>query len=179
MFIFPTYRNFIWIIVFISSEYLERPSYAFSAYWLSNHDANVGDTLIFLNVILNEENVYNKYTGEYTVKVNGTYMFSTTLCFMNVGYANVRFLADDKAIGIFRVGDKDWQLCACSSTIAYLPKDSNVRLDVLYKSKSTIFKDEENAMQCSFSGHLVKWCYTSYTFDFVLRAWRLALLKQF
>ena len=90
------------------------------------------------------------------MQVNGTYMFSTTLCFVGAGYANVRFLADDTAIGIFRVGDQDWHLCASSSTIAYLPKDSNVRLDVLYKSKSTIFYDDTNVMQCSFSGHLVK-----------------------
>ena len=141
--------------VFVS-EYLERPSYAFNANWLSNHDADVGDALIFKNVILNEEGVYNKHTGEYSVKVNGTYTFSATLCFGGNKYANVRFLAADRVLGIFRVGDRDWSLCASSTTVAFLSKDSKVRMDVLYRYKSSVFLDEQNALQCSFSGHLIK-----------------------
>ena len=142
-------------LFFLSSEYLEGPSYAFSAYWLSNHDANVGDTLIFQNVILNDGSVYNKYTGEYTAKVNGTYVFYSTLCFEGAKYANVRFLADDDVIGAFRVGDHDWHLCDSSSAVAYLSKDSIVKLDVIEKYKTSVFYDEAK-MHCSFSGHLVK-----------------------
>ena len=157
------------LLFFLSSEYLEGPSYSFSAYWLSNHDANVGDTLIFQNVILNEGSVYNKYTGEYTAKVNGTYAFYSTLCFRGTKYANVRVLADDEVIGAFRVGDKAWNLCDSSSAVAYLAKNSIVKLDVTYTYKTSVFYDESK-MHCSFSGHLVKWCNINFTFDFVLKA---------
>ena len=145
------------MLVFVS-EYIERPSYAFNANWLRNHDANVGDALIFKNVILNEEDVYNKYTGEYSMKVNGTYTFSATLCFNNNRYADVRFLADDRVLGMFRVGDRDWSLCSSSTTVAFLSKDSRVRVDVSYRSSSSsnIFYDDQNKYHCSFSGHLIK-----------------------
>ena len=89
------------------------------------------------------------------MQVNGTYMFSTTLCFAGGKNANLRFLADDEIIGAFRVGDHDWHLCDSSSTVAYLSKDSIVKLDVISKYKTSVFYDEE-IMRCSFSGHLVK-----------------------
>ena len=143
------------LLFFLSSEYLERPSYAFSAHRLSNHDANVGDTLIFQNVILNEGSVYNKYAGEYTAMVNGTYVFYSTLCFGGAKYANVRFSADGEVIGAFRVGDHDWDLCDSSSAVAYLAKNSIVKLDVIHKYRTSVFQDEAK-MLCSFSGHLVK-----------------------
>ena len=68
----------------------------------------------------------------------------------------MRFLADDRALGIFRVGDSIWHLCASSTTVAYLSIDTKVRMDVLYRSQSNVFYDDTNVMQCSFSGHLIK-----------------------
>ena len=138
------------------SEYLERPSFAFSAYWLRNHDAVVGDTLIFKNTVLNEHGVYNSETGEYTVKVNGTYIFLSTLCFHGGKYANLQFVADDRVIGVFRIGDESWDLCTSSSAVAYLQKDSKVKLLLKYIYKGSVFRDKENSLHCSFSGHLIK-----------------------
>ena len=143
------------MLVFVS-EYVERPSYAFSANWLRDHDANVGEALVFKNVILNEEDVYNNNTGEYSVKVNGTYLFSSTLCIENHNYANMRFVADDIVLGIFRVSGSSWHSCASSTTVAYLSKDTKVRIDALQKSQSNVLYDHTNVMQCSFSGHLIK-----------------------
>ena len=142
--------------IFLASEYLEKPSYAFNANWLSNHDPNVGDALIFKNVLLNDEDVYNKYTGECTVKVNGTYTFSSTLCFVGNGYANVKFVADGKTLAIFRVGDHSWHLCTSSTTVDYLTKGNKVKVELLYKYKSNVLYDDPNGMLCSFSGHLIK-----------------------
>ena len=137
-------------------EFLERPSYAFSAMWLSNTNPAEGETLIFSRITLNEKDVYNGYTGEYTVPVNGTYLFTSTLCTHNNKWIKIKFMADSVVIGAFRAADKDFTFCSSSSVIGYLTKDMKVRMIVTSRSSGEIFYNLENQYLSSFSGHLIK-----------------------
>ena len=147
----------MYIFFFSFSEFLERPSYAFSAMWLPNTNPAVGETLIFSRIALNEKDVYNAYTGEYTVPVNGTYLFTSTLCVHASKWVNLKFMADSVVIGAFRVAEKDWSNCSSSSVIRYLTKDMKVKMNVHNKGSGTIFTNSENYYLNSFSGHLIKW----------------------
>ena len=144
------------IASFSISEFLERPSYAFSAMWLSNTNPAVGETLIFSRIALNEKNVYNANTGEYTVPVNGTYLFTSTLCTVYNKWVNVKFMADSAVIGAFRAADHDWSFCSSSSVIRYLTKDTKVKMNVQNKGSGEIFLNTEDNYLSSFSGHLIK-----------------------
>lgn len=104
---------------------------------------------------VNENNVYDNCTGEYTVHANGVYMFSTTLCFSGNKNADMHILADDKVIGAFRVGDNSWHLCTSSTASAYLVKDTKVKIVVKNRYKNEVFYDSSD-LQCSFSGHRIK-----------------------
>ena len=143
------------IASFSISEFLEGPSYAFSAMWLSNMNPAV-ETLVFSRISLNEKDVYNSNTGEYTVPVNGTYLFTSTLCTVHNKWVNVKFMADSVVIGAFRAADQDWSFCSSSSVIKYLTKDIKVKMNVQNKGSGEIFINSEDNYQGSFSGHLIK-----------------------
>ena len=150
-FLLPFFR----ILSVSISEFLEQPSYAFSVMWLLNTNPAVGETLRFSSIALNEKDVYNAYTGEYTVPVNGTYLFTSNLCTHANRWVNIKFMAGSAVIGAFRAADHDWDFCSSSSVISYLTKDTKVKMNVQSKAPSEIFYNAQNNYLSSFSGYLI------------------------
>ena len=107
-------------------------------------------------MLVNENDAYDKSTGEYTVPVNGTYLFLSTLCTHDQQWVNVKFIADDAVIGAFRSADQDWDLCTSSSATSKLQKGMKVKLVVHSKGPGTIFYNRQYYYHSSFSGHLIK-----------------------
>lgn len=63
------------------SERVVTPHIVFSAMLGSSHlTVSVGQTLVFPTVLSNEGGGYDPSTGTFTAPVNGTYIFSVTLC---------------------------------------------------------------------------------------------------
>ena len=143
------------------SEYLQRSSYAFFAYWLKDTDPKVNDTLIFTKVLLNEDGAYNNNTGEYLVPVDGIYIFSTSLCNNGGhGYVEIRFLADHNVMNIFFLGELRDYICTSTSTVGRLRKGTHVKIVVAglgsTQGDKFICSQYNSDRMCSFSGFLIK-----------------------
>lgn len=139
-------------------EYLRQPSYAFNAYWLANTNPANGDALVFTRIHLNEGNVYDSSTGKYTAPLNGTYLFSTTLCFNTAMWAFIHFIVDGTPNGVFLAGNSQGRdaHCASSTVTVFLQKGMQVWLKVYNKSPGTPFINGHNQYHSHFAGHLIK-----------------------
>ena len=147
----------IFFFFFYSPEALSQPSDAFSVVWIENTAPAVNDVLKFTRILLNENDVYNAHTGEYTAPVNGTYMFTSNLCTIGNKYAHIAFLADDTLIGAFFAGDRDWTVCSYSSAISRLEKGMKVNVAITHKHGSgDIFYNNDNGYLSTFAGHRIK-----------------------
>ena len=73
-------------VLYCSPEALDQSADDFSAVWISVNDFK------FVRIVLNENDVYNAYTGEYTHAKK---------------YAKILFLANDTLIRAFFAGDRD------------------------------------------------------------------------
>ena len=145
-------------LLFIFAEYLRRPSYAFNAYWLANTNPATGDALVFTRIYLNEGNVYDSSTGKYTAPVNGTYLFSTTLCFDTANWASIHFIVDGTPNGVFLAGNSQGRddHCTSSTVTVFLQKGMQVWLKVYKKGSRTPFANQENHYHSNFAGLLIK-----------------------
>lgn len=132
-------------------------SYAFNAQWIKDESPSTGDTLIFTRVPLNQNDVYSSATGEYTVPVDGTYMFSMTLCTEYGGWVKIKVLADATVMHVFYPGSSIY-MCTSTSTVGQLKKGVKVKVVVNRKSagRSDHFYQEDNDRMCTFSGFLIK-----------------------
>ena len=156
-FYFILFILFFLFFYFCSPEALSQPSDAFSVAWVENTAAAVNDVLKFTRILLNENNVYNAHTGEYTTPVNGTYMFTSNLCTYSNKYANIAFLADDTLIGAFFAGDRDWNVCSHSSAISHREKGMKVKVAVTRRYGSgDIIYNNDNGYLSTFAGHRIK-----------------------
>ena len=148
---------FYFTLFFCSTEALSQPSDAFYVAWIENTAAAVNDVLKFTRILLNENDVYNAYTGEYTAPVNGTYMFTSNLCTHGNKNALIAFLADDTLIGAFFAGDRDWTVCSHSSAISRLEKGMKVKVAITRRYGSgDIFYNNDNGYLSTFAGHRIK-----------------------
>ena len=139
------------------SETQNRPSYAFTALWVANINPSRNDALKFSRVRLNDNNVYNSDTGEFKTPVDGTYMFTATVCVYSNKYLNLQFLADATVIGSFRTGDHDWQSCTSSTAMSQLLRGQIVKLVVVNRGGSgDIVYNSNTGYLSSFSGMLIK-----------------------
>ena len=141
---------------FTISDSLISPSYVFDATWIENLNPSVGDAIIFSRDMLNEKGVYNKNLGKFTAPVNGTYMFTATLCLHGNKYVKVQFVADDAVLGSFLAGNnQDSSLCSASSIYGHLHKGSKVWLKVVESTPGTLFYNNEIGYMSHFAGHLI------------------------
>ena len=148
---------FCFFVFFCSPEAPSQPSDAFSVVWIENTAPAVNDVLKFTRILLNENDVYNAHTGEYTAPVNGTYMFTSNLCTHSNKFANIAFLADGTLIGASFAGDRDWTVCSYSSTISRLEKGMKVNVAITRKHGSgNIFCNNDNRYLSTFAGHRIK-----------------------
>ena len=141
----------------IISDNLICPSYVFDATWIENVNTSVGDAIIFSGDMLNEIGVYNKDLGKFTAPVNGTYMFTATLCLHGNKYVKVQFVADGAVFGSFLAGNNQADsLCSASSVYGHLHKGSKVWLKVVGRTTSgTLFINSETGYMNQFAGHLI------------------------
>ena len=141
---------------FTISDSLIRPLYVFDATWIENLNPSVGDAIIFSRDMLNEKGVYNKDSGKFTAPVNGTYMFTATLCVHGSQYVMVQFVADNAVLGSFLAGNnQDRALCSASSIYRHLHKGSKVWLKVVQCTSGTVFINREIGYLSHFAGHLI------------------------
>ena len=149
---------FFFFFFFCSPETLRQPSDVFSAVWIENTAVAVNDVLKFTRILLNENDVYDAHTGEYTAPVNGTYMFTSNLCTHDNTYAHIAFLADDTLIGAFFAGDRDWNVCSYSSAISRLEKGMKVKVAITRRYGSgDIFRNNNSGYLSTFAGHRIDW----------------------
>ena len=108
-------------------------------------------------MILNDNDVYDRNTGEFKTPVDGTYIFTANICVSNNKILKLQFLADATVIGSFLTGDKDWTSCTSSTAMSQLLKGQIVKLIVSYRSGSgDIVINQDNGYLSSFSGMLIK-----------------------
>ena len=139
------------------SDIQNRPSYAFSALWVDNTDANPNDALRFTRVNLNDHDVYDRNTGAFKTPVDGTYTFTAYVCVYNGEHLYLQFLADDAIIGAFNTGDRYSIACTASTAMSQLLKGQIVKLIVVKRTSSgnIIYNDDKGFLN-SFSGMLIK-----------------------
>ena len=138
------------------SEQASRPSYAFSAYWLSEVDPTPPEDFIFTRTLLDTDGVYNNRTGKFTVPHSGVYIFFATLCTNSEDYAWVEIRTEETFIGRMRTGDDSWYACSSGSATAHLQAGKQVFIRVTRASSGDVFYNSEKEGINSFSGHLIK-----------------------
>ena len=108
-------------------------------------------------MILNDNDVYDRNTGEFKTPVDGTYMFTANICVNSYKYLKLQFLADATVIGSFLTGDRDWESCVSSTAMSQLLKGQIVKLVVVGRSGSgNVVYNNDNGYLSSFSGMLIK-----------------------
>ena len=108
--------------------------------------------------MLNEKGVYNKDSGKFTAPVNGTYMFTGTLCLYGNQYVKVQFVADDAVLGSFLAGNNQGgALCSASSVYGHLHKGSKVWLKVVERTSGALFINNEIGYMNHLAGHLISY----------------------
>ena len=110
---------------------------------------------MFAKTKINENSVYNTATGRFTAPTDGVYIFHTTLHVLNAKkYIHIAFVAGEKIIGHFMVGDDYWDTSSSGSAIARLEKGTEVSMRVESVSGGLTFR-EDGAATSIFSGYLV------------------------
>ena len=142
--------------IFYVSDHTGGSAYAFNAQWVQDESPSTGDTLIFTRVPLNQNGVYSNTTGEYTVPVDGTYMFSTTVCIHSLGWVKIKILADYSVMHVFFPGDLSDYICTSTSTVGQLKKGMKVKIVVHEKGGTKLFYQRDKDRMCTFSGFLIK-----------------------
>ena len=139
------------------SDIQQWPSYAFSALWIENTNPSVNDVFRFTRILLNDNDVYDRNTGEFKTPVDGTYMFTANVCVYSYKLLDLQFLADATVIGSFCTGDKDFYSCTSSTTMSQLLKGQIVKLVVVgrYGNGDIVF-NRDTGFLSSFSGMLIK-----------------------
>ena len=132
----------------------QRPFIGFSAYESSSSSSSNGNTIIFKHMRLNEGGFYKTGTGQFTVPVDGIYVFHATLCTYYNKAIYVAFMADEGVLGRFASAAKDYHVCHSGSALARLQRGSQVFLKVTYISSGSVLFDDIHRMN-SFSGFLV------------------------
>ena len=112
----------------VISAGIQRSTYAFSVYNLSESFLTYAEPVVFGRKLLDEGGLYDTSTGKYNVPVSGLYFFTANLCTTNNDYASVKFVADGTRLGAFNFGDAIWNLCSTGSAIAKLQKNTKVWL---------------------------------------------------
>ena len=105
-----------------------KSSYAFSAYTLTDTSLTKGKTLVFSKILNDEEQTYDNSSGQYTVPVSGTYLFTATLCVSANTDGRLNFVADGIRFGALFVGDSKWTVCSQGTAIGRLYKGAKVWL---------------------------------------------------
>ena len=143
---------------FSFSEQENRPSYAFSAYWLSEIDPTPPEELIFTRTLLDTDGVYNNRTGKFLVPQSGVYIFFSTLCSKGTKYAWVNFHTEERFIGKMFTGDGDngWATCSSGSAIAHLQAGTHVFMRVIRAYSGNVFDNHRTNGINSFAGHLIE-----------------------
>ena len=142
------------MLLYVLSESLQLPSYAFYAYGVSETKVFVGDILKFSNTQLDETGVYKTTTGKYTTKIGGIYIFHATLCARAKNDVVVKVVAGQTTIGELGAADPNWNTCSSASATARLQKGDQVYLKVIRANNEGSASINGNR-RCSFSGHLI------------------------
>ena len=141
---------------FSFSEQASRPSYAFSAYWLSETDPTPPEDLIFTRTLLDTDNVYNNRTGKFTVPHSGVYIFFATLCTINGQSALAEIRTEEAFIGKMYAGDYNWYTGSSGFGTAHLQAGKQVFMRMTSAASGNVFYNSESNGINSFSGHLIK-----------------------
>ena len=144
----------------VSSFYIAgktaKPSYAFSAYWLSSNALATKHTaVIFSKTLFDEKEAFDNTTGKYTVPVSGTYIFISQLCVNGANYAAVNFVADGSRIGAFASGDDSYHTCSSGAALAKLQEGQKVWLQVTSTASSIRNTDNYGGFNY-FAGILIR-----------------------
>ena len=129
--------------------------HGFSAYDSTTKSPTKGSSIVFRRTQLNEGDLYNTETGQFTVPVDGIYVFHATLCTHSPDISiYAAFMGDKEVLGMLASSEKDYNSCHSGSALARLQKGSKVYLQVTYISSGPVLFDDKYHMN-SFSGFLV------------------------
>nr|KAG5693588.1 hypothetical protein BaRGS_011713 [Batillaria attramentaria] len=128
-------------------------SATFHARLTSNSPVNTGDHIILTDVIINEGNVYNSSTGEFTAPYDGSYFFTATAVsamYSNTTdqFANVDLMVDGDIVTYIWTKSVNYLETGTCSYTTHLNKGQRVWLQADYHG---IFR----APETSFSGFLL------------------------
>ena len=78
-----------------------------------------GDTVIFVNPMINVGNAYSTDFGFFAPPVNGTYSFSSQLCSYPGSWIVFGLMKNSEIMDETFAGDTDWHQCGTSSAVIY------------------------------------------------------------
>ena len=139
------------------SAKIPESHYAFSAYDLSSLTPSHGDTLVFTQILVNEDGVYSTTTGKFTAPCDGVYEFHATLTIgVTQKIVYVEFKAGERSIGRFNAYDySSGNISSSGSAIGRLLKGTQVYIRVTGVTSGFTFKEDNTYRMNTFSGHLI------------------------
>lgn len=140
-----------------SRRSIESQPFAFSAYLGHNipHTA-VGHTIKCDQIILNYGNGYNAYTGVFTVRITGLYLFTFNIAVYNPNkYIGVRLVVDNRGIVDVIAGTHPYMHTMAGNTaIIQVNENESVWLESFSSSDGEVISDP-NSRVTTFSGALL------------------------
>ena len=109
---------------------------------------------MFTKTIFDEEHTYDNSSGQYTVSVRGTYLFTATLCVRTNKEGRINFVVDGIRFGALYVGDVDWGVCAQGTAIERLDKGAKVWLKATFSGTAYNKADDPLGFNY-FAGYLI------------------------
>jgi len=92
--------------------------------------SNVGNILIYPDVVFNIGSAYSGITGKFTASVSGLYTFTRQTCMDPYTYLNVKFLHNNNVILPSYMGDNSAYSCNSAQIFVQLSKGDQIWLKV-------------------------------------------------
>ena len=107
-------------------------------------------TVKFDTTIANVGDAYDPISGQFEAPVNGTYLFSASMCsFTNDKWFHFDIIQDGSRLTTGTVGDKNWGECGSATAVTYMMKGSVVWVEIINAIEEPLMIDARHAFTAS------------------------------
>ncbi|XP_052228146.1 heavy metal-binding protein HIP-like isoform X2 [Dreissena polymorpha] len=133
---------------------LNHPPVAFKAHLTSPISPGANQRIIFDDVQLNTGNAYHRHLGGFLAPLNGTYLFSVSVCSDNGHYIVLDLMKNAGLIGRVLAGDSVYNDCSSDTSIVELNAGDEVY--VQHHASSGDYVNAHQNILNSFTGVLLQ-----------------------